>query len=168
MVKQGRKEEKSLLLSVEHVNHCGKYSPVCKSVQCATEFTEARLFRGDKIINLSSEMSSSRLCSKICQWFIVLTSLWSTQQKKDFKTHSNRHSLGCNVSVYFSSSFQRTEKEEDKIRLEEKEKTCLSLLEEKLRDALTLLLQLRNKVPFYTIHLTYKCTIVQSSFYSIH
>ncbi|KAM7402709.1 hypothetical protein PAMP_017923 [Pampus punctatissimus] len=39
----------------------------------------------------------------------------------------------------------RAEEEEDKTRLEEKEKIRLSLLEEKLRDALTLLLQLRNK-----------------------
>lgn len=42
--------------------------------------------------------------------------------------------------------FQRPEEEEDKTRLEEKEKTRLSLMEEKLTDALTLLLQLRNKV----------------------
>ncbi|XP_035858225.1 EF-hand and coiled-coil domain-containing protein 1 isoform X2 [Sander lucioperca] len=37
------------------------------------------------------------------------------------------------------------EEEEDKTRLEEKEKTRLSLLEEKLTDALTLLMQLRTK-----------------------
>ncbi|KAF1391107.1 hypothetical protein PFLUV_G00038450 [Perca fluviatilis] len=40
---------------------------------------------------------------------------------------------------------KRPKEEEDKTRLEEKEKTRLSLLEEKLTDALTLLMQLRNK-----------------------
>ncbi|XP_070759346.1 EF-hand and coiled-coil domain-containing protein 1 [Enoplosus armatus] len=40
---------------------------------------------------------------------------------------------------------KRPEEEEDKTRLEEKEKTRLCLLEEKLADALTLQLQLRNK-----------------------
>ncbi|XP_044073849.1 EF-hand and coiled-coil domain-containing protein 1 [Siniperca chuatsi] len=40
---------------------------------------------------------------------------------------------------------KRPEEEEDKTRLEEKEKTRLSFLEERLTDALTLLLQLRNK-----------------------
>ncbi|XP_070815556.1 EF-hand and coiled-coil domain-containing protein 1 [Chaetodon trifascialis] len=44
-----------------------------------------------------------------------------------------------------SEKEKRPEKEEDKTRLEETEKTRLSLLEEKLTDALTLLLQLRNK-----------------------
>lgn len=41
---------------------------------------------------------------------------------------------------------QRPEEEGEKARLEEKDKTRLSLLEEKLTDALTLLLQLCNKV----------------------
>ncbi|XP_034389031.1 EF-hand and coiled-coil domain-containing protein 1 [Cyclopterus lumpus] len=40
---------------------------------------------------------------------------------------------------------KRTEEEEDETRSEEREKTRLSLLEDKLTDALTLLLQLRNK-----------------------
>lgn len=41
---------------------------------------------------------------------------------------------------------QRPEEEEHRTRLPEKEKKRLSLLEDKLTDSLTLLLQLRNKV----------------------
>ncbi|XP_073324842.1 EF-hand and coiled-coil domain-containing protein 1 [Pagrus major] len=52
---------------------------------------------------------------------------------------------GQNQEQPEGSREKRPEDEEDKTRLEEKEKTRLSLMEEKLTDALTLLLQLRNK-----------------------
>lgn len=74
---------------------------------------------------------------------------------KHISIHS-RESLVLFVSFTLLRVCQRPEEEEDKMRLKENEKTRLSLLEEKLADALTLLLQLRNKV--HTLAHTHTCS----------
>ncbi len=58
-----------------------------------------------------------------------------------------RDSSGASLHLFVPPPVcQRPEEQGEKARLEEKEKTRLFLLEEKLTDALTLLLQLCNKV----------------------
>ncbi|XP_042257261.1 EF-hand and coiled-coil domain-containing protein 1 [Thunnus maccoyii] len=107
------------------------------------------------LLEVKKHISRLHSCGKGCQKHVVHQLLSQSRlhdknlisTSKDSREHcswkepNQQHPEGCRSC----EEEKRTEEEEDKTRLEEKEKTHLSLLEEKLRDTLTLLLQLRNK-----------------------
>ncbi|CAK6958775.1 EF-hand and coiled-coil domain-containing protein 1 [Scomber scombrus] len=105
------------------------------------------------LMEVKKQISRLHSCRKGCQKHVVhqllsqshlhdknLTSK-DSRGRCTWKEPNQQHPEGCRNC----EEEKTTEEEEDKTRLEETEKTCLSLLEEKLKDTLTLLLQLRNK-----------------------
>ncbi|XP_040888962.1 EF-hand and coiled-coil domain-containing protein 1 [Toxotes jaculatrix] len=102
------------------------------------------------LLGAKKNVSQRQSCSKGCQNHMVHHSLHDKNLISTSKDSRGRCSWrGPNQEQQEGNrgfeKEKRPEEEEDKPRLEEKEKTRLFLLEEKLTDALTLLLQLRNK-----------------------
>lgn len=96
------------------------------------------------------------------QWY------FSVSKESEYCVHCQSRFLACLHSLAPPLASQRSEEEEDKRRLKDREKKHLSLLEEKLTDALTLLLQLCNKAQqnhsahTHTIHLRHRHTYTSS------